>query len=64
MPCVIVTSIEAERLAVQRQTHPGCCIVESYCFKVENMAAKVHPVDAHIPKSQATQEHQNIQASS
>ncbi|KAK4810543.1 hypothetical protein QYF61_004506 [Mycteria americana] len=29
--------------------------------RVENLVVKVHHVDAHVPKSQATEEHQNNQ---
>jgi len=50
----------ADQLATQKQTHLGHFIVDISAW-VENMVVKVCHVDAYVPKSCATEEHQNNQ---
>ncbi|KAK4810789.1 LOW QUALITY PROTEIN: hypothetical protein QYF61_008761, partial [Mycteria americana] len=57
-PMGVARAMEADQLAVQRQTHLGCCSVVRHRYP-ENIAVKVHHVDAHMPKICATKEHQN-----
>ncbi|KAK4828801.1 hypothetical protein QYF61_000858 [Mycteria americana] len=56
-PVGVVTAMEAEQLAAQRQTSWAA----TYAAHVENLVVKVHHVDAHVPNSRATEEHQNNQ---
>ncbi|GAB0182189.1 hypothetical protein GRJ2_000684200 [Grus japonensis] len=56
-PVGVVTAVEAEELAEQRQTHVGCPIAAW----LENLIVKVCHVDPHAPKNRATEEHQNNQ---
>ncbi|GAB0208620.1 hypothetical protein GRJ2_003327700 [Grus japonensis] len=53
--------MEAEQLATQRQTHLAAPLWQDIAARLEKIAVKVRHVDAHIPKSRATEEHQNNQ---
>ena len=59
----VVTAMEAEQSAVQRQTHLrwAAALLQSIAAWVENLVVKVPHIDAHVPKSWATEEHQNNQ---
>ncbi|KAK4820393.1 hypothetical protein QYF61_025567 [Mycteria americana] len=57
----IKQTMEGEQLATQRQSHLGCCIVAKHCCLGRELGCKSTHVDAHVPKSRATEEHQNNQ---
>jgi len=57
----VATAMEEEQLAAQRQTHLSCPIEARYCCPAREAVVKVYHVDAHVPKSWATEEHQNNQ---
>lgn len=39
----VVTAVEAEQLAKQRQTHLGCCIVARHCYQGREPGCKSVP---------------------
>ena len=47
----------------QRRVKPiwAAALWQDTAAQVENLVVKVHHVDAHVPKSQGTEEHQNNQ---
>ena len=57
----VAAAMEEEQLSAQRQTHLGCPIVASYCCPARVVGCKSASLDSHVPKSQATEEHQNNQ---
>ncbi|KAK4824397.1 hypothetical protein QYF61_014057 [Mycteria americana] len=66
-PVGVDTAMEAEQLAVQRQTQLGCSIVARYCCPGREPVVhlichkKYVHLDARVPKGWATEEHQNNQ---
>jgi len=51
--------MEEEQLAAQRQTYLAAPLWQDIDAWLEQLIVKVCHVDAHIPKSQTTEEHQN-----
>lgn len=56
MPCWLVTVMETELPAAQKETHPSATLWQDIGAWVENLLVKVCHIDAHVPKNWATEE--------